>query len=110
MLRYDKVIGKAILICALVLAGRAALAQDEGWVEMFDGKSLKGWKANENTDSWQVKDGLLVCHGPRSHLFYVADDKPFKNFHFKAEVKTTKGSNSGIYFHTKQRALCNIGT
>jgi hypothetical protein len=92
-----------ILICALVMSGRVASAQDEGWVEMFDGKSLKGWKANENTDSWQVKDGLLVCHGPRSHLFYVADDKPFKNFHFKAEVKTTKGSNSGIYFHTKQQ-------
>ena len=34
-------------------------------------------------------------------MFYVGDGQPFKNFHFKAEVKTTKGSNSGIYFHTK---------
>ena len=24
-----------------------------------------------------------------------------KNFHFKADVKTTPGSNAGIYFHTK---------
>lgn len=78
-----------------------AVGQDSEWVEMFDGKSLKGWKVNENPDSWQVKDGMLVCKGPRAHLFYTGSDRPFENFHFKAEVKTTKGSNSGIYFHTK---------
>ncbi len=76
-------------------------SQDDGWVKMFDGKSLDGWKANENADSWSVKDGMIACHGQRSHLFYVADEKPLKNFHFTSEVKTTKGSNSGIYFHTK---------
>ena len=40
----------------------------------------------------------IVANGPRSHLF---TDKEFKNFEFKAEVMTTPGSNSGIYFHTK---------
>lgn len=75
---------------------------DEGWVSMFDGKSMKGWKiSEENPDSWKVKDGTLVCVGPRAHLFYVGQDRLFGDFHFKAEVKTTKGSNSGIYFHTR---------
>jgi len=72
-----------------------------GWMSMFDGKSLDGWKVNESPESWSVEDGAIVCHGNRSHLFYEGDGKPFKNFHFKAEVKTTPGSNSGIYFHTK---------
>lgn len=77
-------------------------SQDAGeWIEMFDGKTMKGWKVNENPDSWKVEDGMLVCKGPRAHLFFEGDGNPFKNFHFKAEVKTTKGSNSGIYFHTK---------
>ncbi len=71
------------------------------WKTMFDGKTMNGWKVNENPESWKVEDGCLVCQGERSHLFYVGEDKPFKNFHFKAEVKTTKGSNSGIYFHTR---------
>lgn len=75
--------------------------QNGEWKTLFDGKSMTGWKVNENADSWKVEDGALVCKGPRSHLFYVGDDKPFKNFHFKAEVKTTPGSNSGIYFHTR---------
>lgn len=92
----------AILALGLMcVSASLARAQEDGWIEMFDGKSLEGWKAGENVDSWSVKDGKIVCHGPRSHLFYVAEDKPFKNFHFKADVMTTKGSNSGIYFHTK---------
>lgn len=92
------------LMCLLVLslfASSASAQNDADWVSMFDGKSLQGWKTNENHASWKVEEGSLICQGERSHLFYVAQDKPFKNFHFKAEVKTTPGSNAGIYFHTK---------
>ncbi len=74
---------------------------EDGWVSLFDGKSLNGWQANENKETWQVVDGALVCFGPRSHLFYVGDEKPFVNFEFKCDVMTTPGSNAGIYFHTK---------
>lgn len=70
------------------------------FVELFDGKSFDGWKINENPKSWAIEDGCIVCQGERSHLFYVGDKKPFKNFHFKAEVKTMPNSNAGIYFHT----------
>ena len=73
----------------------------DGWVSLFDGKTMDGWKANENKDSWSVQDGALVCNGPRSHLFYVGNDKPFDDFEFRAEVMTKPGSNAGIYFHTK---------
>ena len=44
---------------------------------------------------------MLVCDGERCHLFYDGELAPLKNFHFIAEVKTTPGSNAGIYFHTK---------
>jgi hypothetical protein len=71
------------------------------FVSLFDGKSMTGWKVNENEKSWAIEDGCLVCQGDRSHLFYVGDAKPFKNFHFKADVKTLPNSNAGIYFHTK---------
>ncbi len=76
-------------------------AEEEGFTSIWDGKSFTNWKASENTDSWQIEDGKLVCKGPRSHLFYTGEMAPFKNFHFKVDVMTTKGSNSGIYFHTK---------
>jgi hypothetical protein len=75
----------------------------EGFITLFDGKSLDGWKANENPESFKLKDGNIVVNGERSHLFYVGPVKnhDFKNFHFKAEVMTFPNSNSGIYFHTK---------
>jgi hypothetical protein len=76
--------------------------QPGDWVQLFDGKSLDGWKASEATDSFYVQDGCIVADGkPRSHLFYMADPKPFKNFELEAEVKTEPGANSGIYFHTQ---------
>ncbi|GAB5403434.1 MAG: DUF1080 domain-containing protein [Aureliella sp.] len=79
-----------------------SLANDDGWTTMFNGKNFDGWEINENEDSWRVEDGMLVSNGPRSHAFYKTD-KPFKNFHFKTQVKTTKGSNAGIYFHTRMQ-------
>ena len=70
----------------------------DGWTILFDGKSMKGWKANENKETWKLLDGTLQCKGKRSHLFYVGKgDKPaeFKDFEFRAQVKTAKGANSG---------------
>ena len=95
-----------LLAVVVVFAATKALADspqtEKGFVSLFDGKSLTGWKkAEENPDSWKVEDGKLMCDGARCHLFYDGDAAPFKNFHFKAEVMTTKGSNAGIYFHTK---------
>ena len=77
-------------------------AEEEGWISLFDGETLDGWQASENPASFTVEDGSIVVHGPRAHLFYVGDveNHTFKNFEFKADVMTTPGANSGIYFHT----------
>lgn len=75
-------------------------ADADGWISLFDG-SMKGWKASENKESWVIDDGCFLCKGERSHLFYVGDKGPFRNFEFKCKVKTLPGSNAGIYFHTK---------
>jgi len=71
------------------------------WISLFDGKTLQGWEPSENKETWKVEDGALVSKGPRSHLFYTGgvNNHNFKNFEFMAEVKTTPGSNSDIYFH-----------
>jgi hypothetical protein len=110
-----------VLAVAMSLAAGAALADDatkpgdvgkpdkDGWITLFDGQTLNGWKVSENPEQWKVEDGKIVAAGPRSHLFYMGDDesKPaeFKNFHFKADVMTTPHSNSGIYFHTRYQAV-----
>lgn len=76
---------------------------DDGWIHLFDGETLNGWKASENPETFFVEDGMIVTHGDRSHLFYMGDDgdASFQNFELSADIKTMKGANSGIYFHTK---------
>lgn len=79
-----------------------ALAQDGGWINLFDGKSFDGWKASENPSTFSIEDGKIKVAGPRAHLFYVGpvEDHDFENFEFKAQVMTTPGSNSGMFIHT----------
>ena len=90
------------LCAALTLSMRLLAGDSTGWISLFDGKTLDGWKTNENPQTFSVKDGELVVLGDRSHLFYdgPVHDHAFKNFEFQADVLTKPGSNSGIYFHT----------
>lgn len=74
-----------------------AYAEEDGWVSLFNGKDLTGWKASEKGE-FAVEDGCLVVRGKKAHLF---TDKEFKNFDVKCEIMTKPGSNSGFYFHTK---------
>ncbi|MHC4510423.1 MAG: 3-keto-disaccharide hydrolase, partial [Planctomycetota bacterium] len=87
----------------------ASEAAGKGWISLFDGKTLDGWRAGENSETFRVQssgllpeDGVIMAHGRRSHLFYAGPvaDHNFKNFELKAEIKTSPKSNSGIYFHT----------
>lgn len=75
----------------------------EGFVSIFNGKDLSGWKSNEETSGcFTVEDGALKVSGGRAHLFYVgADGKAeFKDFELKLKVKTLPKANGGVYFHT----------
>jgi hypothetical protein len=93
------------LVCLLVVASCAAPPAPEPeveWTSLFDGRSLDGWKASENADSFTVADGAITCDGPRSHLFYVGpvENAVFENFELETEVLARAGANSGVYFHS----------
>lgn len=72
------------------------------WILLFDGKTLNHWRASENPSTFSVADGMIMVHGPRAHLFYEGPvlNHTFKNFELQVKLKTTPGSNSGIFFHT----------
>lgn len=91
-----------VLVIALACSSARSMKADD-WVPLFNGKNLDGWKVGENAETFSVDSGMIRVNGNRAHLFYdgAVGNHDFKNFHFKAEVMTTPGSNSGIYFHTK---------
>ena len=85
-------------IAALLGVAACSLSAADGWVSMFDGKTLTGWKANERPESWTVKDGTIVGDGEASHLFWMV--RECADCEFKADVKISDGGNSGMYFRT----------
>ena len=98
-----------LVAAALLLTPFAGSAEDkDGWISLFNGKNFDGWKIGDaKQGKWKIENGNIVANGPRSHLYTI---KEFKNFEFKAEVMTTPGSNSGIYFHTKYQETGFPGT
>jgi hypothetical protein len=76
-------------------------AGDQGWVQLFNGKDLTGWKVHpDSPGKWEVKDGCIVGSGAKaSHLFSDRDD--YQNFHYRLEAKVSDKGNSGQYFRAK---------
>lgn len=94
--------GKTAATAATAPAPAAAPSTD-GWISLFNGKDLTGWKSNEEVPGvFTVENGELKVSGGRAHLFYVGPngDAKFRSFELKLKVKTTTGSNSGVYIHT----------
>jgi hypothetical protein len=89
------------LLVAACSSGMHA-GQSDGWVSLFDGKTLNGWRASENPSTFSVQNGEIVVHGPRAHLFYDGPvmNHEFRDFELKADVMTKPGANSGIFIRT----------
>ncbi|MFB6248342.1 MAG: DUF1080 domain-containing protein [Salinibacter sp.] len=96
------VVGLSAALCADAQAQQNP-PEGDGWVSLFDGKTLDGWRASENEETFSVDDGRIVADGPRSHLFYTGSvaNHNFDDFELRVDVMTKPGSNSGIYFHTQ---------
>jgi hypothetical protein len=89
-----------ILACLLAAAEPEALAEErktDGWVQLFNGNDLTGWKKHpDDKAKWDVVDGTLVGSGSSGHLFSERGD--YANFHFRIEAKINDKGNSGQYF------------
>ncbi|HEY6340963.1 MAG TPA: DUF1080 domain-containing protein [Bryobacteraceae bacterium] len=87
----------------ILLAVAPAMAADDGFMPLFNGKDLTGWKASEHPGTFTVMDGAIVAHGERSHCFYVGDfhQHAFKDFELRVDVLTRPKANGGVYIQTE---------
>jgi hypothetical protein len=90
------------LLIALVASCLMVSAQEEGFVSLFDGKSLDGWKINTAPESFAIEEGAIRANGDCSHLFYEGkvNGGKFKNFELRMDVMTRKNSNGGVFIHS----------
>jgi Domain of Unknown Function (DUF1080) len=68
---------------------------EKGFVALFDGKGLAGWKlVRGHGPGYVVKDGLLVCPSDGGGNLFT--EKEYSNFVFRFEFKTEPGGNNGV--------------
>ncbi|MBN2455077.1 MAG: DUF1080 domain-containing protein [Sedimentisphaerales bacterium] len=121
---YQKVSLLTVLGLVMVLAGHGCCADNtleqppKGFVALFNGKDLTGWKGlvadpikrskmspqelakaqlladKRMAEHWQVKDGALVFDGKGDNLCTVKD---YGDFELLVDFKIEAGSDSGIY-------------
>jgi len=115
------------LVAALAFPVALRAEDKDGWVQLFNGKDLTGWKmhprpgngikdltekkvdgkviAYEGTVNgktmplWRVEDGTIIGGGPSTHLFSERGD--YTDFQYRVEAKINDKGNSGQYFRTK---------
>ncbi|HXG13450.1 MAG TPA: DUF1080 domain-containing protein [Gemmataceae bacterium] len=124
-------LGVGVLTAAVIMLPTLAdgqKADDSGWVQLFNGKDLTGWKLHDKPSPaivevipkqkagklvgydgklkdgqivplWRVEDGILIGSGPPSHLFSERGD--YQNFHYRIEAMINDSGNSGQYFRTE---------
>ena len=76
----------------------------DGFVRVFDGKSLRGWTGDSKY--WSVKDGALtgVTDGSlKMNRFITWTHSTIRNFDLQVKVKVTAGGNSGIQYRGTSR-------
>lgn len=101
---FSLLLAFAVCTCATL----AAEPDSDGFVSLFDGKTLDGWERVGNEQSiWEVVDGAMTATGPASML--VCTKGPYKNFRYRAEVKISDKGNSGLYFRTTRKSTFSDG-
>jgi hypothetical protein len=125
-----RLFGLSVLVAALALLATSVdntKADDQSWVQLFNGKDLTGWKIHPKPSGqilevltkekdgkviafegklkdgsvvplWHVEEGVLIGSGPASHLFSERGD--YQNFQYRVEAQINDGGNSGQYFRT----------
>lgn len=93
---------------ALLFAADVSAADKDGWVSLFDGKTLKGWKQRNGTAKYRVEKGTIVGKtnegSPNSFLCTL---KNYGDFELTFEVKVDNALNSGVQIRSASKKSYN---
>lgn len=84
----------------------------EQWINLFNGRDLKGWKQLNGRAKYEVKNGEIigttVASEPNS---FLATEKNYGDFIFEVDFKVNSTMNSGIQFRSEMKDAndkCNV--
>lgn len=113
----SRTLAVALALSTICLAvcdrGVAAEPDDEGFVSLFDGKTLDGWHKNPERighgtgGDWSVEDGAIVgTQNPPGNGGILLTDRKFKDFELLIDMKPDWGIDSGLFVRGNDRGQC----
>jgi Domain of Unknown Function (DUF1080) len=79
--------------------GLSPAEKKDGWILLFDGKTLDGWMTSSSKPSKvPVEDGCINPHGCGGYM--MIHEKTWSDFVLSLDFKISKGCNSGVFIRT----------
>ncbi len=96
----------SLALAAMIGLSAYAKKSEDGFVSIFDGKSLEGWTQRNGTATYEVKDetilGTTKAGSPNS---FLCSNKLYGDFELLFEVKVHNSLNSGVQIRSNCKKL-----
>ena len=109
----NRLVALSLLSAALCAAQNMLTSKEtaDGWVLLFDGKSLNGWQGRATsqpgtTGDWTVANGALVCGGTKAS--WLSGDATYSDFDLKLEFRGPEKVNSGVFLRSQKEGQPHI--
>jgi hypothetical protein len=112
------VVAALVTFAPLMAQGPSTTKSSDGqWIQLFDGKSLAGWRGYKAADAkgtrWKVENGALTIpetgEGDTKGRNDLITDATYDQFHLRWEWKIAPGGNSGLKYFVLEDQPAAIG-
>ncbi|MBI3466808.1 MAG: DUF1080 domain-containing protein [Planctomycetes bacterium] len=104
LVRWNAVLtGWIALVVSVCGAAAPPQTKEDGFVPLFDGKTLDGWEGN--LDYWTARDGMIVGDSPGiKHNEFLCTKQEFEDFELRVTFRILgdETKNSGVQFRSKR--------
>ncbi len=71
-----------------------------GWISLFNGTDLNGWK-NNGQEKWVVDNGSILGESTVGHYGYLTTEKTYGDFSLRLKFKPETDGNSGVFTRSR---------
>lgn len=87
-------------LALMVMAAWAQGPAESGWVSLFNGKDLSGWRAH-GAEKWVVENGEILGESTVGKYGYLTTEKTYRDFLLRVRFKCEGEGNYGVFLRSR---------
>jgi hypothetical protein len=87
-------------LALMVMAAWAQSPAESGWVPLFNGKDLSGWRAH-GAEKWVVENGEILGESTVGKYGYLTTEKTYRDFLLRVRFKCEGEGNYGVFLRSR---------